>query len=112
MCRRWDRFPYQQSEPVQLEKDVPYYFEVFLNQGRGHWEIGLAAKLHDSTLSGGDYDADKESQRIEVISEVIQEEHVRNSITFLNNKTIQTCMYVCAYRINEKKVFKKEEERL
>ena len=77
--RRWDRFTSQTAEPVQLEKDVPYYLEVLVNQYGGPWEIGLAVKLHDSTLSSGDYDADKERQIIDVTSEVIQEEHVRNT---------------------------------
>ena len=55
---------------------------MHLNQGGGHWEIGLAAKLHDSTLHGGDYDADRESQRIQVTSEIIKEEHVSDDFSF------------------------------
>jgi len=63
---------------MHLKQDEAYYFEVLLNQGTGHWEIGLAAKLHDSTLHGGDYDADRERQRIVITSEIIDEEHVSN----------------------------------
>ena len=76
--RSWSYRGYQRSEPIYLKKGEAYYFEVHLNQGGGHWEIGLAAKLHDSTLHGGDYDADRESQRIQVTSEIIKEEHVSN----------------------------------
>ncbi len=53
-----------------------YYFEVYTNQGGGPWSAGMAAKLHNSTLHGGVYNADAERQRIEVTSERIEEEHV------------------------------------
>ncbi len=75
-CRRWDRFNSQYSDPIQLEKDMYYYFEVYTNQGGGPWSAGMAAKLHNSTLHGGVYNADAERQRIEVTSERIEEEHV------------------------------------
>ncbi len=59
-----------------MEKDKSYYFEVLGNNVRGPWEIGLAAKLHDSSLHGGEYIVDTEQQRIDVTSQRIEEEHV------------------------------------
>ena len=75
-CLRWDLFTSQFSEPVYLEEGRPYYFELISNQFPGPWDIGLGVKLHDSTLTGGQYDSDYEEQRIAISSTVVQEQHV------------------------------------
>ena len=71
---RWDRYEnLQYSEPVYLEAGRPYYFEALSNNFPGPWDLGVAAKLHDSELNGGLYDSDKEEQSIEISSSTVQE---------------------------------------
>ncbi len=75
-CRAWNKMQHQFSNSTYLERDVPYYLELFTMQRGGPWEIGLGAKLHNSSLHGGDYDADREQQKIEVTSDWHLEQHV------------------------------------
>ena len=77
---RWDYYQFQLSAPVYLEKEQPYYFEVLGNQYSYRWEVGLGVKLHDSTLSGGRYNADREQQKISITSSIAREEQVRTRV--------------------------------
>ena len=76
MIFRWDFYPEQFLEPVYLEAGLPYYFEMLANNYGGPWQAGIGAKLHDSTLMGGLYDGDRESQEITISSTTVQERQV------------------------------------
>ena len=74
---RWNRFAAQFSEPIYLEAGQPYYFEVLSNNHGFPWDVGLGVKLHNSTLSGGLYESDREMQRVAITSSIVKEQHVR-----------------------------------
>ena len=73
---RWNYWPAQRSQPVDLEGGRPYYLEMVLNQGRGPWSIYLGLKYHNSTLSRSEVTAEHEVQKIAVDSIIVQEHHV------------------------------------
>jgi plastocyanin len=72
---RWNYWPAQRSQPVDLEGGRPYYLEMVLNQGRGPWSIYLGLKYHNSTLSRSEVTAEHEVQKIAVDSIIVQEHH-------------------------------------
>ena len=82
--KRWNVYDFQYSDPVYLRAGMHYYIELLHNQYPGYWDIGLGAKVHSLAMTNYPYIADKEVQRIEIKSTVVQEQHVSFNCHFYN----------------------------
>jgi len=74
---RWDHFPTQISDPIELEGGKPCYLEVLHTQGIFNWNIGFGAKYHNTNLTSSQAHGEHEEQNIVLAAEIKKETQVR-----------------------------------